>query len=60
MTLHEQPDIDTMDYIYSFKKLNGASQEELDAIHDEIHEHMEKFSKEHGIHEFYMNTVLYI
>lgn len=60
MSLRERPDIDTLDYIYSFKKRHRASQEELDLIHDEIHAHMEKFSKENGIHEFYMNTVLYI
>lgn len=60
MTLREQPDIDTMDYIYSFEKVNGTPQKELDLIHDEIHEHMDKFSKEKGIHEFYRNTVFYI
>lgn len=60
MSLRERPDIDTLDYIYSFKKTTEASQEDLDLIHSEIYDHMEKFSKEKGIHEFYMNTVIYI
>ena len=32
MTLVEEPDIDTQEYIYSFEKLNGTSQKELDEI----------------------------
>ena len=60
MTLKEQPDIDTMDYIYSFEKLNGASEEDLEAIHNELYDHMEKFSKENGIYEFFMNSVIYV
>ena len=60
MTLKEQPDIDTMDYIYSFDKLNGASNEELESIHRELYAHMKKFSKENDIHEFYMNAIIYL
>ena len=32
MTLIEEPDIDTQQYIYSFEKVNGTSQKELDKI----------------------------
>ena len=60
MSLRERPDIDTLDYIYSFNKLNGASQEELDLIHKDLYEHMKKFSKENNIHDFYMNAVIHL
>ena len=53
MTLIEDPDIDTQHYIYSFEKLNGTSQRELDEILLEIYSHMEEFSKRNGIEEFY-------
>lgn len=53
MTLIEDPDIDTQHYIYSFDKLNGTSQRELDEILLEIYSHMEEFSKQNGIEEFY-------
>ena len=53
MTLIEQPDIDTQEYIFSFEKLNGTSQKELDEILMEIYTHMEKFSKQKGIERFY-------
>ncbi|MBR6993940.1 MAG: hypothetical protein IKH85_07685 [Methanobrevibacter sp.] len=53
MTLIEDPDIDTQQYIYSFDKLNGTSQRELDEILLEIYSHMEEFSKQNGIEEFY-------
>lgn len=58
MTMKEQPDIDTMDFIYSFKKMNGASQEELDAIHLELYDHMDAFAKTNGIHYFCMHSVI--
>ncbi|WP_405268028.1 hypothetical protein [Methanobrevibacter sp.] len=53
MTLIEDPDIDTQNYIYSFENLNGTSQEDLDEILLEIYNHMEEFSKRNGIEEFY-------
>ena len=58
MSVRERPDIDTMDYIYTFEKVNGASQEELDLIHSELYNHMKKFSKENDIHDFYMHSVI--
>ena len=60
MSLRERPDIDTLDYIYSFKKLNGASPEELDLIHRDLYSHMRKFSKENNIQDFYMNAVIHL
>ena len=60
MTMWEEPDIDTMDFIFSFEKVNGVTGEELDSIHDELYNHMKKFSKEKGIYEFYMNSVIYL
>lgn len=58
MSMRERPDIDTMYYIYTFEKLNGTSQEELDSIHAKLYSHMKKFSKENGIHDFYMHSVI--
>ena len=49
-----------MDYIYIFEKVNGTSAEELDLIHGELYNHMKKFSKEHNIHEFYMNAIIHL
>lgn len=48
----EDPDIDVQEYIFSFEKLNGTSQKELDQIHLEISSHMEEFSKTKGIENF--------
>ena len=53
MTLIEEPDIDTQEYIYSFEKLNGTPQKDLDEILLEIYNHMEDFSKRNGIEKFY-------
>ncbi len=58
MTMREQPDIDTMDFLYSFKRRNSASQEELDAIHRDLYEHMDNFAKANGIHDFCMHSVI--
>lgn len=60
MTLTEEPDIDTMDYIYSFEKRNGATSEELNQIQMELYSHMEKFSKEKGINKFYQNARIWL
>ena len=53
MTLIEDHDIDTQQYIYSFEISNGLSQSESDEIILEIYAHMEEFSKQNGIEEFY-------
>ena len=52
MTLIEQPDIDTQEYIFSFENLNGTSQKELDEIFLEISSHMRNFSKANDIEGF--------
>ena len=51
-TIVEDPDIDTVDYIYYFNSLNGTSDEILDSACDEIYNHMVNFSKANGINDF--------
>ena len=60
MTMSEFPDIDTQDYIFSFEKVNGTSEEELDRIYSEISNHMQEFSKLHGIETFCINARIWI
>ena len=60
MTLIEEPDIDTQEYIYSFENLNGTSQEELDEIFLEICNHMKHFSKSRGIEGFWQNVRIWL
>ena len=52
MTMGEFPDIDVQEYFFDFEVVNGTSQRELDEIHMEIYNHMEEFSKLHGIEKF--------
>lgn len=59
MTIHEDPDIDTQDYIYSFKNLNGTSKEVIDQTLTELNDHMKEFSKANGIWEFFINTYIF-
>lgn len=60
MTLIEEPNIDTQEYIYSFECLIGTSQEELDKIFLEISGHMRNFSKANDIEEFCQNARIWI
>ncbi|WP_458453109.1 hypothetical protein [Methanobrevibacter sp.] len=60
MSMEEFPDIDTQDYIFSFEKVNGASEEELDEIYIEISNHMEEFSRTHGIEKFCQNARIWL
>ena len=60
ITLREEPDIDTLDYIFSFERLNGSADSDLDEILLEISSHMEEFSKANGITKFYQNTVIWL
>jgi hypothetical protein len=60
MSLKEVPDIDTMDYIYSFEKLNGTTPSELNQIQLELYDHMEEFSKANGITKFYQNARIWL
>jgi len=45
MTLKEEPDIDTQDYIFCFEKLNGTHEDVLDQTLREFYSHMDEFSK---------------
>lgn len=56
MRIVEEPDIDTLDYIYYFNNLNGTSKEIIDSTCDEIYDHMIKFSKANGIDDFSRNA----
>ncbi|WP_407391595.1 hypothetical protein [Methanobrevibacter sp.] len=58
MSLIEDPDIDTLDYIYSFEKFNGTSEEILDKTLKELYRHMKEFSKANGIYEFCRNAII--
>ena len=60
MTLREEPDIDTLDYIFSFERMNGTAVSDLDEILLEISNHMEEFSKANGITKFYQNAVIWL
>ena len=60
MTMSEFPDIDVQEYIFDFKKVNGTSEEELDRIYSEISDHMDKFSKAHGIEKFCRYACIWI
>lgn len=60
VTLSEEPDIDTIDYIYSIENLNGKSVDDLFPILGEIANHMEKFSKANNIYEFYTNVCFFL
>lgn len=60
MTLREEPDIDTQDYIFSFEKLNGTSEEILDKTLAELYDHMDEFSKSKGITKFSRNASIWL
>ena len=57
-TILEEPDIDTQEYVYSFQKLNGTCEDVLDKALGEFYDHMIEFSKENGIYDFCINTVI--
>ncbi|MBR5503435.1 MAG: hypothetical protein IKV87_03170 [Methanobrevibacter sp.] len=59
-TIVEEPDIDTADYFFCFKNLNGTSKEILKLATSEIYNHMVRFSKANGIDEFSKNAHIYI
>lgn len=60
MALREEPDIDTLDYIFYFERLNGTRDSDLDQILLEISNHMEEFSKANGITKFCQNAVIWL
>ena len=58
-TIVEEPDIDTLDYVYYFNSINGTSEEILELTCDEIYDHMVKFSKANGIDGFSENAYIF-
>ena len=58
MTLVEEQDIETLDYLYYFNKLNGSEKEILDSALSEIYEHMGEFSRKSNIDEYCRNAVI--
>ena len=56
MTIEEEPDIDTQEYIFSFENLNGTSEDGLEKVYLEIANHMREFSKAQGIERFSQNV----
>ena len=59
-TIVEEPDIDTVDYIYHFNNINGTSKEIIISARDEMYNHMVKFSKSNGIDAFSRNAHIFI
>ena len=59
-TIIEEPDIDTIDYIFCFNNLNGTKDEILHSTSNEIYRHMVKFSESKGIDEFSKNAHIFI
>ena len=60
MTLREEPDIDTQDYIFCFEKLNGTPESVLDKTLTELYDHMDEFSKAKGIDKFSKNASIWL
>lgn len=60
MTLKEEPDIDTQDYIFCFEKLNGTHEDVLDQTLREFYSHMDEFSKAKKIEEFAQNANIWL
>lgn len=60
VTLREEPDIDTQDYIFCFEKTNGTSEETLDKTLKELYDHMDEFSKKQGINKFCRNASIWL
>lgn len=58
MTLREEPDIDTQDYIFCFEKVNGTSEAVLDKTLSELYDHMDEFSRANDIEKFSRNTII--
>ncbi len=54
------PDLETLDYLYTFEVLNGTSKEKVDSTLVEIYDHMEDFTKENGIYEFFLNMAIFL
>lgn len=60
MTIKEEPDIDTQDYIFCFENLNGTREDVLDQTLRELYNHMDEFSKANKIEEFAQNASIWL
>ena len=60
MTIDEMPDLETLDYLYTFEVLNGTSKEKVDSTLVEIYDYMEDFTKKNGIYEFFLNMAIFL
>lgn len=58
MSIKMQPDIDTMDFIYSFERVDGVTEDQINQILDELCIHMRTFCKGNNIWDFYLNVVI--
>lgn len=58
LTVTEEPDIDTMDYVFSFEKIGHTTEEEWNKILLEIYDHMEEFSKSEELEKFNQNAII--
>ena len=60
ITLRVEPDIDTMDFIYSFENLNGKRMDELGSVVVEISRHMREFSKQKDIYDYFKDVCFFL
>lgn len=58
LTIIEEPDIDTSDYIFSFEKLNDVKKEVADSAMQDIDEHMLQYSKLNNLDDFTINACI--
>ncbi len=59
ITLRVEPDIDTLDFIYSIEILNEKRMDELDYVVVEISRHMREFSKQNNMYNEYFVDVCF-
>ena len=60
ITLTVEPDIDTLDFIYSFENLNGKRMDELGPVVVEISRHMREFSKQNNIYDYFVDVCFFL
>lgn len=58
LTIIEEPDIDTSDYIFSFEKLNDVKKEVIDSAIHEIEKHMLAYTKANNLENFARNACI--
>ena len=59
ITLRVEPDIDTLDFIYSIEILNEKRMDELDYVVVEISRHMRELSKQNNMYNEYFVDVCF-